>query len=363
MKRAHGWVQAEPSQYLVHYRRGRIVHEGLGIGVWRLPGVDRVALVPVSANSLSFQVDQITQENQGVELAGFAVWRVADPRVTLQRFPFDAGGDAVATIGGDLRDVVESAIRHCVANMTIEDVLRKRATIILELKRELGYITTQWGLEIDTIEIKSVKIQSTQVFNHLQARYRDQLRLASETSAIAAEREIAVRRAEQQEELAQREAASRLREAERAQQARKRQAELDREAAVHASEQTLEREAAEARAALDLHRLKQAARAEADAAEQAAVAARRALETVRGQLAAEGKARERALAAVDAEIEAAAVGADNARRADLELIRALPGIARDATIGPISLTPDLAESLAALARRLWTPAEAGHERE
>jgi hypothetical protein len=53
--------------------------------------------------------------------------------------------DALAAIGGALQDVVESAIRHQVASMTIDDTLRKRGSIIRQLKDEMAYVAGLWG--------------------------------------------------------------------------------------------------------------------------------------------------------------------------------------------------------------------------
>ena len=86
--------------------------------------------------------------------------------------------------------------------MTIEEVLRKRGSIILLLKQELAYIAEQWGLTIETIEIKTVRIMSAQLFSNMQAKFRDSVRLESETSAAETEKEIARRRYSQREELA-----------------------------------------------------------------------------------------------------------------------------------------------------------------
>jgi hypothetical protein len=86
--------------------------------------------------------------------------------------------------------------------MTIEDVLRKRGSIILQLKQELAYIAEQWGLTIETVEIKTVRIMSEQLFANMQAKFRDSVRLESETSASETEKEIARRRYSQREELA-----------------------------------------------------------------------------------------------------------------------------------------------------------------
>lgn len=129
--RFRGRIQAGPTEYLLVCRRGRIIKQGFGLGAWRLPGLDHACLVPCTAYNLAFKADQVTQENQGVEITGFAVWKIGNPEAAAQRFSFDDPEQAVATINAYLQDVVESAIRHRMANMTIEEELRKRATIIL----------------------------------------------------------------------------------------------------------------------------------------------------------------------------------------------------------------------------------------
>ena len=81
-----------------------------------------------------------------------------------------------------------------VANMSIEEVLRKRGTIILQLKKELEYISEEWGIAIETIEIKNVRILSKTLFDNMQAKYRNALILESETSTLETQKEIEEKR-------------------------------------------------------------------------------------------------------------------------------------------------------------------------
>ena len=136
-----------------------------------LPLIDLYYLIPSSAQSLNFAADQITSENQGVEVAGFAVWKIEDPQKASSNFDFSNSTSALASIGESLCNVVEFAIRHQVANMTIDDVLRKRGSIILQLKKELAYMAGQWGLLIETVEIRNVKVLSAQLFKQMQAPF------------------------------------------------------------------------------------------------------------------------------------------------------------------------------------------------
>lgn len=322
-----GRVQAGPTEYLLVYRRGRIIKQGFGLGAWCLPGLDHPCLVPCTANSLAFKADQVTQENQGVEIAGFAVWKIARPEAAAQRFSFADPEQALATISTYLQDVVESAIRHRMANMTMEEILRKRATIILELKHELAGITDQWGLELDTIEIKNVRILSEQVFAHLQAPYREALRLRSETTALQTEQEISARQLAQKYELARREDELKREEQERGHQLSLLRARLDHELALEAA------------------RLAVASITEADLP---VLAAQARVEGARREAKTAACAQELAEARLRAEAKGLLADAGNRRRADLALVEALPEIAARLKIGEVNVTPEMAAALARL---------------
>lgn len=200
----YGYITADLSEYAIHRRMGRKINEGPGISFLVLPCIDSYDLIPCGANRIAFTADQITSENQGVEVTGFAIWRISDPLKAGARFNFNDSGQAIEMMGRGLKDVVESAIRHQAANMSIEEVLRKRGSIILRLKSEVSYMAGQWGVEIDTVEVLQVKIQSQKLFQQMQSSYRDSMRLLSETSAMQTDREIAERQLAQKEELAKR---------------------------------------------------------------------------------------------------------------------------------------------------------------
>ncbi len=197
-----GYIVANPAEFLIHQRFGRTRSQGREISFLCLPLIDRVYRIPSSTHSLGFAADQITAENQGVEVSGFAIWKITEAGNACRNFDFEDPERAMRTISTHLKDVVESAIRHQVANMSIEEVLRKRGSIILRLKEELAYIAGQWGLAIETIEIKNVRISSETLFENMQAKYRDEMRLASETSRLAGDREISERKLTHARELA-----------------------------------------------------------------------------------------------------------------------------------------------------------------
>ncbi|MCK5538150.1 MAG: hypothetical protein KAI79_15090 [Bacteroidales bacterium] len=209
-----GQVRVNPSDYVIRLRRGKIYKQGLGMNFFTIPS-EQYVIIPTSVSKIPFLADQITKENQGVEVSGFAIWKIGVPDKTYLHFDFSKVEAPIETINTFLKDVVESAIRHQVANMTIEEVLRKRGSIILQLKQELEYISNQWGISIETIEIKNVKIMSEQLFHNMQAKYRDHIRLESETSALKTNQEIAEHQIKHNEEIASLEQEAKLKEYER----------------------------------------------------------------------------------------------------------------------------------------------------
>jgi len=188
MKSYH-FVTVNPSDYAIVFKNGNIVKEGRGFRFFCTPRIQYV-VIPGNVKNITFVADQISKENQGVEVSGFAIWKVGEPKKIYQHFDFKENNDTLEQVSEFLKDVVESAIRHMVANMTIEEVLRKRGTIILQLKEELKYISEQWGIVVETIEIKNVRILSKTLFDNMQAQFRNAVRFEAETNSIETERQI-----------------------------------------------------------------------------------------------------------------------------------------------------------------------------
>ena len=315
MKRL-GYIIASPAEFALHRRFGKTRRAGRGLGFFKLPLIDRYYLIPATAQSVSFAADQITAENQGVEVAGFAVWKVGDPEKASASFDFTHPAAALAVIGGNLKNVVESAIRHQAANMTMNDVLRKRGTIILRLKEELAYIAEQWGLVIETVEIKNVRVLSAQLFTQMQARFRDATRLESEMSGLETERQLAGYQLAQREEIAVKEREFQLRELERG-------AEVER--VKIATEKALKEVRLEGET--DTVRV-----------ERALHDARAVLETARQE-------HRAALGVIDDELKRRQIETTNGENQTLALVKSLPDVAGSLQIHELNVGDDLLRTL------------------
>lgn len=190
-------MTAEANEYLIHMRSGRVIRSGQGLSCFKWPW-DSVAIVPTSIAKLSFSADQVTVERVGVEVRGLAVYRIADPLLAFRMIDFDR-----AMLTEVLRDMFVGATRRIVANLTLDECMAHRKDRVAEaLMGEIVPIlagqgsaldvnAAGWGVVLDTVEIQDVRVLSREVFERLQAPYREKLAL----DALVAEDRVSQERA------------------------------------------------------------------------------------------------------------------------------------------------------------------------
>jgi flotillin len=211
MKTIPSWgrVVAEPHEYLVHTRGGRVINHGQGIACFKFPS-DSVAIIPTSIAKLSFRADQVTLEKTGVEVSGLAVYRIAEPLLAYRMIDRDRG-----SLTDILREMFVGATRRIVASLSLEECITHRkervASALLEEVAPVlrgngapGNGTDRgWGVILDTVEIQDVRVLSQEVFARLQAPYREELALKAlrardevsrEEARLEAERHVVAER-------------------------------------------------------------------------------------------------------------------------------------------------------------------------
>ncbi len=199
-----GFVGAKPSEYLVCTRRGAVDRgrSGQGRRIFKWPW-DSVSVVPTTLQRIEFTADQVTRERVGVQVTGVAVYRIAEPLIAFRVLNFTYSEAAGEKLAATLREMFVGAARRLIANLSLEECLTRRKEAIAGfLMDEISPVvsgegsphdTTSkgWGVVIDTIEIQSVRIQSAQVFAHLQAPFRAEIATRAELAELERKREVA----------------------------------------------------------------------------------------------------------------------------------------------------------------------------
>lgn len=198
-----GFIGAKPSEYLVCTRHGQVDHtrSGQGVRIFKWPW-ESVSIVPTTLQRIEFTADQVTRERVGVQVTGIAVYRIAEPLLAFRVLNFTYSEAASEKLAATLREMFVGSARRLIANLSLEDCLTRRKEAIAGfLMQEISPVvsgegsphdttTKGWGVVIDTIEIQSVKIQSQEVFAHLQAPFRAEIAARAELAELDRQRQV-----------------------------------------------------------------------------------------------------------------------------------------------------------------------------
>ena len=149
--------------------------------------------VPANVQKLKFETDNANMDYQGIGVEGYATWRInpEKPEVAITTLDFFDEENPMYKTNEDLKTICIEAVRHVIANMSIEDALKNKDAIADNLTKQLTEIERKWGIVFDQVGIEKVKIMSNRLFNDLQSEFRNKLRLESSKTQISTDREIA----------------------------------------------------------------------------------------------------------------------------------------------------------------------------
>lgn len=181
---------ALPNEYLIEIGR-KDIKPVLGGKKFRM--FKKYLRIPASVQTIHFTTDNANIDYQGIGVEGYASWRIdpVNPKTAVTTLDFFDEDDPMERTNRELCTICIEAVRHVIANMTIDDAMRKKDEIAENLKNQLKEIEKKWGIIFDQVGIEKVTLMSGKLFENLQAQFRDQLRLEVEKKRIATDQSIA----------------------------------------------------------------------------------------------------------------------------------------------------------------------------
>ncbi|MBF0226074.1 MAG: hypothetical protein HQK76_11515 [Desulfobacterales bacterium] len=235
IKKKFGNITAYPHEYLIHFRNGQL-HEktsGQGGSCFKWPR-DTVFIIPTSLKEIIFQANQLSADNVDVRLRGMVVYRISKPMQIYTMLNFSSRQNAEEKLARMIGDLCRSTAKWMVANMRMEDCMRKRKEDIAEsLKSEVSRIVGDeekgWGVEIVTIDIQDVYIQDAEIFSAMQAQFKSDKTRESQLIKLENEKELEAKKLEQERYLAEHRKSKELEKARIEAEIKKEQIRLSRE--------------------------------------------------------------------------------------------------------------------------------------
>ncbi|MFW9947305.1 MAG: SPFH domain-containing protein [Candidatus Odinarchaeota archaeon] len=157
------------NQFVIHLRNGKVKSAGLGGNIWLLPLIDEYIVIPTTSIQTTLEAHEqvVSMEYQNISVVGMLIWKVIDPEKAFSAISWVPRDENY--VEKILKNAAEAIIRTTCANMPIEKIIRERREIIEHVAKELHELTADWGLVIESIEIREVNILEPELKKNMEA--------------------------------------------------------------------------------------------------------------------------------------------------------------------------------------------------
>jgi hypothetical protein len=267
------FVKVQPTTYLLQYRGGKIIREGVGLSFFYYSPTTSLVAVPVASTDTPFIFQETTADFQSVTIQGQVTYRVSEPKrlAALLNYALARNGETYLSEDPEkLRErvihVINVLARAELQKMPLREAIRASDELVQAVKTGLvaSEEITSLGLEVLGLSILAIK-PTPETARALEAETREKL-FRDADEAIYARRNSAV---EQERGIKENELNTEIAIENKKRQIRETQMEAER--AVQEKESLLKKEALESNIGLEDRRKSlvalaaENAKAEADA--------------------------------------------------------------------------------------------------
>src|SRR5438046_3087514 len=136
------FLKVQPTTYLLQYKRGKVVREGVGLAFFFYAPTTSLVAVPIGSTDAPFIFKEVTSDFQDIAIQGQVTYRITDPKKVseLLNFTLDASGrnyvsDDPEKLPQRVINVVQVLTRNQLQNLTLRDALRASDTLVENLRK------------------------------------------------------------------------------------------------------------------------------------------------------------------------------------------------------------------------------------
>lgn len=187
-----GYLKAPPTTYVLHYKRGKVQREGLGLSFFYYRPTSTVVLVPAGSADLPFVWKELTADFQEITIQGQLTYRVAEPAklAALLDFSIDGSGrhatDDPDQLGERLIQAAQVLGRGVLGKLSLRAALAAGDELVRQVTEGLraSDAARMLGVEILGLAVLSVR-PTPDMTRALEATTREQLQREADESIYA----------------------------------------------------------------------------------------------------------------------------------------------------------------------------------
>jgi len=193
------FIKVHPTTYLLHYRKGKVIREGLGLSFFYYSPTSSLVAVPVGSAEAPFIFQEATADFQAVTIQGQVTYRISEPKrlAGLLNFTLAPYGQIYTSEDPEklpqrVINVVNVLARAELQKLPLREAIRASDALVQIVKAGLikSDEITSLGLEILGLSILAIK-PTPETSRALEAETRERL-LREADEAIYGRRNAAV---------------------------------------------------------------------------------------------------------------------------------------------------------------------------
>ncbi len=193
------FVKFEPTDYVLQFRGGKTVREGVGLSFFYFTPTNSLVKIPVGSIDVPFIFEEVTSDFQEVTIQGQITYRVADPKKLSQLMNFTLTSNGRAYTTDDPKKLPQRLVNHTqvltrgrLKATPLKEVLSSSDALVESLRQGLqnAPVVSSLGIEVLGLSILAIK-PNPETARALEAEAREQI-LRQSDEAIYARRNAAV---------------------------------------------------------------------------------------------------------------------------------------------------------------------------
>jgi hypothetical protein len=193
------FIKVQPTTYLLQYRGGKVVREGLGLSFFYYAPTTSLVAVPVGSADVPFIFQETTADFQNVTIQGQVTYRVNDPKrlAALMNFTLAPNGHGYASedpkkLPERVVNVINVLARAELQKLTLREAIRGSDGIVDLIRKRLATAEEIASLGLETLGLSILAIKPVpETARALEAEAREKLFRESD-EAVYARRNAAV---------------------------------------------------------------------------------------------------------------------------------------------------------------------------
>lgn len=193
------FIKVPPTTYLLQYRGGKIVREGLGLSFFYYTPTTSLVVVPVGSADVPFIFQETTADFQTVTVQGQVTYRINDPKrlaalmnFTLAPNGHDYASDDPKKLPERVIHVINVLARAELQKLSLREAIRGSEGIVDSIRRRLATSEEITSLGLEALGLSVIAIKPVpETARALEAEAREKLYRESD-EAVYARRNAAV---------------------------------------------------------------------------------------------------------------------------------------------------------------------------